>query len=191
MKSSDRDAAGGVLFGYLPVFLTDPYRMFRGGISDEETEGEYQRISGCVPGCCTICHVDNHSPAGTGCYPGFQRGAGAGEFQQCQLLDFQHLLQPYLDHFGIPYSVRDVGTSPLGTDLGSFAVILIGHRELDPTAVIWIPPKKASLRALYLQAPGWSISTTISPRLPQGIPRISPRSSASRTTTPPPVPVLS
>lgn len=47
--------------------------------------------------------------------------------------DFQRLVQPYLDHFGMPYSVHNVRTTPIGPEIGTHALILIGHRGLDPT----------------------------------------------------------
>jgi hypothetical protein len=39
---------------------------------------------------------------------------------------------PYLDHFGIPYQEWDVNRSPLPTNLGEFALVLIAHRQIDP-----------------------------------------------------------
>jgi VCBS repeat-containing protein len=45
--------------------------------------------------------------------------------------DFQRYLQPYLNHFGVPYSVLDIATSAVGTTVADYAVILIGHRQLD------------------------------------------------------------
>jgi hypothetical protein len=47
--------------------------------------------------------------------------------------DFQRLVQPYLDHFGIPYTLLNVRTAPIGPEIGTYALILIGHRQLDPT----------------------------------------------------------
>ena len=46
-------------------------------------------------------------------------------------LDFQHYLQPYLDNFGVPYTIQDIATAGLGTNLGRYALIVIGHGELD------------------------------------------------------------
>jgi hypothetical protein len=45
--------------------------------------------------------------------------------------DFQHYLQPYLDHFGVPYTVLDISTNPVPADVGRFAVIIVGHSLLD------------------------------------------------------------
>ena len=47
--------------------------------------------------------------------------------------DFQHFIQPYLDHFGIPYTVLDIGASPVTAAIGDYALVVIGHRQLDLT----------------------------------------------------------
>ncbi len=46
-------------------------------------------------------------------------------------LDFQHFIQPYLDNFGIPYTVQDIATDAPGPSIGNYAVIIIGHNQLD------------------------------------------------------------
>jgi len=48
-------------------------------------------------------------------------------------LDFQQFIQPYLDHFGVPYTVLDIASSAVGADIGDYALIIIGHRSLDPS----------------------------------------------------------
>jgi len=45
--------------------------------------------------------------------------------------EFTRYIQPYLDHFGIPYLVVDVSSSPLPSELGDYALIVIGHDRLD------------------------------------------------------------
>jgi hypothetical protein len=50
-------------------------------------------------------------------------------------LDFRNLIQPYLDHFGLPYSVTDLKTNDVGTNLDQFALIIIGHAQLDTNHV--------------------------------------------------------
>jgi len=50
-------------------------------------------------------------------------------------LDFQHYIQPYLDNFGVPYTVRDIATNGVGTNLGRYALIVIGHSQLDTNGV--------------------------------------------------------
>ncbi len=46
-------------------------------------------------------------------------------------LDFKHSIQPYLDNFGIPYTVLDIASNTVGTNVGNYAVIIIGHCQLD------------------------------------------------------------
>jgi len=46
-------------------------------------------------------------------------------------IDFQYYIQPYLDNFGVPYTIVDIATTPVGSDVGNYAVIIIGHRQLD------------------------------------------------------------
>ena len=45
--------------------------------------------------------------------------------------DFQRFVKPYLDHFGVPYATLDIATTPVGLGIDDYAVIIIGHRELD------------------------------------------------------------
>jgi hypothetical protein len=45
--------------------------------------------------------------------------------------DFQRYIQPYLENFGVPYVVQNIATNPVGTNLASHALIIIGHRALD------------------------------------------------------------
>ena len=40
-------------------------------------------------------------------------------------------IKPYLDYFGVPYTIWDIATNPTVPDLESFAVIIIGHDQLD------------------------------------------------------------
>src|SRR5687768_16396251 len=46
-------------------------------------------------------------------------------------LEFRNYIQPYLDHFGIPYSVLDIRTNEVSPSLTNFALIIIGHAQLD------------------------------------------------------------
>jgi hypothetical protein len=48
-----------------------------------------------------------------------------------RFLDFQQHIQPYLDNFGVPYTVQDISEVGVGTDIGDHALIIIGHSELD------------------------------------------------------------
>lgn len=45
--------------------------------------------------------------------------------------DFQHFIKPYLDHFGVPYDVLNIATTPVEADIQDYALIIIGHRQID------------------------------------------------------------
>jgi len=47
--------------------------------------------------------------------------------------DFRRTVQPYLDHFGLPYRRHDLASAPLPTDVDRHALIVVGHGELDVT----------------------------------------------------------
>src|SRR4051794_5243615 len=46
-------------------------------------------------------------------------------------LDFQHYLQPYLENFGVPYTIFDIAKNGISTNLGAYALIIIGHKQFD------------------------------------------------------------
>ena len=46
-------------------------------------------------------------------------------------IDFEQLIQPYLDHFGIPYNVMDISTVDVGKEIDEYALIITGHNQLD------------------------------------------------------------
>jgi len=47
--------------------------------------------------------------------------------------DFGNFLEPYLVQFGVPCDVHDLARGHLGTDVESYALVIIGHRGLDVT----------------------------------------------------------
>jgi hypothetical protein len=49
--------------------------------------------------------------------------------------DFQHYIKPYLDNFGIPYTVLDINSTPVTAAVNEYALIMIGHRQLDTSGV--------------------------------------------------------
>src|SRR5207237_5672625 len=49
--------------------------------------------------------------------------------------DFQHFIQPYLDNFGVPYTVQDIATNGVGSNVGHYALIIVGHKQLDTNHV--------------------------------------------------------
>ena len=51
--------------------------------------------------------------------------------QSPDYLDFEHFIQPYLDHFGIPYTMLDISSAPVTADVNQYALLIVGHRNLD------------------------------------------------------------
>ncbi|HWX19197.1 MAG TPA: hypothetical protein VN578_04725 [Candidatus Binatia bacterium] len=49
--------------------------------------------------------------------------------------DFQHHLQPYLDNFGVPYTVLDISSNAVDTNISRYSVIIVGHGQLDTNGV--------------------------------------------------------
>ena len=45
--------------------------------------------------------------------------------------DFEHMVKPYLDNFGVPYATLDITTSPVPSAIDDYALIIVGHRQLD------------------------------------------------------------
>ena len=65
--------------------------------------------------------------------------------QSARYQDFQHFIQPYLDNFGFPYAVQDIATNAPDQSIGSYAVIIIGHSQLDTNHAYLTDPAQASL----------------------------------------------
>jgi hypothetical protein len=55
--------------------------------------------------------------------------------QSARHLEFQHFIQPYLDNFGFPYRVQDIATNPPAETVTNYAVIIIGHSQIDTNGV--------------------------------------------------------
>ena len=47
--------------------------------------------------------------------------------------DFEQYVQPYLNNVGIPFTELDIATQAVGPEISDYAVIIIGHRQLDVT----------------------------------------------------------
>ncbi len=58
---------------------------------------------------------------------------------------FQHLIQPYLDHFGIPYTTLDISTAPVPATINEYALIIIGHRNLDSVGAGYLSDAEQTL----------------------------------------------
>ena len=50
--------------------------------------------------------------------------------------DFEHYIKPYLDNFGIPYTVLDIAGTPLSEDIGDFSVIIVAHKGIDESGAL-------------------------------------------------------
>jgi hypothetical protein len=59
--------------------------------------------------------------------------------------DFHHYLQPYLDNFGVPYTVLDIATNGVSTNLGYYALLVVGHSQLDTNGVFLGSAGQASI----------------------------------------------
>src|SRR5208283_636290 len=51
--------------------------------------------------------------------------------KSAKYLDFAHFLQPYLGNFGVPYTVLDIASNAVTTNLTNYALIIVGHYQLD------------------------------------------------------------
>ena len=45
--------------------------------------------------------------------------------------DFQRYIQPYLENFGIPYTVQNITSHPVTAAITNHALLILGHRALD------------------------------------------------------------
>jgi len=90
--------------------------------------------------------------ASDGVFPHAARAATVGadavvlvNSTSARYLDFQHYIQPYLDNFGIPYTLCDIATNGVSTNLGRYALIVIGHSQFDTNNVFLDSAAQASL----------------------------------------------
>ncbi len=60
-------------------------------------------------------------------------------------LEFRNYIQPYLDHFGIPYTVQDITTNQIGTNLGNYALVIIGHAQFDTNHLYFSTTEQSNL----------------------------------------------
>lgn len=85
--------------------------------------------------------------------------------------DSQHFIQPYLDHLGVPYSILDIATTPIDATVGDYALVIIGHKQLDVTYSYLDLAEQASLTAAVANGAGLvnfdnDLSVSTSPRYP-------------------------
>ena len=68
--------------------------------------------------------------------------------------DAQRQIRPYLDHFGVPYTVLDIATTSVGPGISSYALIVIGHAGLDATGQYLDATEQAYLSSAVSQGSG-------------------------------------
>lgn len=69
--------------------------------------------------------------------------------------DFQHYIQPYLDNFGVPYTVLDIASSSVGPNVGEYSVIIVGHRSIDPNKAYLDSTEEANITAAVNNGTGF------------------------------------
>ena len=68
--------------------------------------------------------------------------------------DAQSRVRPFLDHFGVPYTVLDIASAPVGPDVASYALIIIGHAGLDTAARYLDLSEQANITSAVSQGTG-------------------------------------
>ncbi len=68
--------------------------------------------------------------------------------------EFQQRVQPYLDQFGVAYTLVDISSSPLPSQLASYALIIIGHGQLDTTSAYLDASEQQSITSAISQGTG-------------------------------------
>ena len=63
-------------------------------------------------------------------------------------LDFQRYIQPYLNHFGVPYTTLDINAASVTSAIGDYALIIIGHRQLDTAGIYLDNVEQAAIPAV-------------------------------------------
>ena len=75
---------------------------------------------------------------------------------------FERVL-PYLEHFGVPLAWCDLARDPLPEDLAAYPLLVIAHRQLDPTGTRLAPGGRQRLLQAVAQGSGL---VSFDPRLP-------------------------
>ena len=69
-------------------------------------------------------------------------------------IHYTEWIKPYLDYYGIPYTEWDLATNPAVPDFASFAVIIIGHDELDYFSTYLTPTIQDQISLAVFQGTG-------------------------------------
>jgi hypothetical protein len=68
--------------------------------------------------------------------------------------EFATLLEPYLTHFGLPYETRDIRSPGAMNNLGDAALLIVGHRGLDPARACLSPGDDRAIAATVANGTG-------------------------------------
>jgi hypothetical protein len=71
-----------------------------------------------------------------------------------KFLDFRNYVRPYLDHFGVPYTIQDIATNAPDTNLSRYALIIIGHAQFDTNYTFLTPSAQASISSCVSNGTG-------------------------------------
>ena len=61
--------------------------------------------------------------------------------------DFAQRIQPYLDNFGVPYTVLDIAHDQVPADVADYSLLIVGHRRLDVGGAYLDAAEQAALAA--------------------------------------------
>jgi len=59
--------------------------------------------------------------------------------------DAEQVVFPYLEHLGVPYTIVDIARDPWPDHLTDFALLIIGHRQLDPQGRRLAPSQRRAI----------------------------------------------
>jgi hypothetical protein len=68
--------------------------------------------------------------------------------------DFQHFILPYLNNFGVPCTVLDIASNTVGSDLTNYALIIVGHPQLDTNLVFLNSAAQSNITAAVSNGTG-------------------------------------
>jgi hypothetical protein len=68
--------------------------------------------------------------------------------------EYRQQVLPYLEHFGVPLACCDLARKPLPADLDDYPLIVIAHRQLDPTGTRLAPGGRQRLLQAAVQGCG-------------------------------------
>ena len=69
--------------------------------------------------------------------------------------DFEQYIQPYLNNFGVPFTLHDIATSPIDTNIANYNLIIIGHRQLDADNLYLDTTEQFNISLAVAGGTGW------------------------------------